>query len=77
MTMKPAIRKNEPFSFADPRNEKTNSGFKRLVGEATAAFYQHKKRFFFKTYKQLEMFFKSVSEFGKIRETFLGEAGKI
>lgn len=38
----------------------------------SAAFYKHKKRFFFKTYKQLEMFFKSVSEFEKIRETFLG-----
>jgi len=38
----------------------------------SAAFYKHKKNFFFKTYKQLEMFFKSVSEFEKIREAFLG-----
>ena len=38
----------------------------------SAAFYRNKKNFFFKTYKQLEMFFKSVSEFEKIRETFLG-----
>lgn len=40
----------------------------------SAAFYRNKKNFFFKTYKQLEMFFKSVSEFEKIRETFLGSA---
>lgn len=49
---------------------KNHSLFKKYLD--SAAFYKHKRSFFFKNYKQLEMFFKSVSEFDKIRQTFLG-----
>lgn len=37
----------------------------------SAAFYRYKDDFFFRNYKQVESFFKSVSEFEKIRQVFM------